>query len=209
MKKISIFILLAIFTSCNEESIDSESISSTANEIKENPNINSTTNQNNEVYEQDFEYTEEGGYIVRAKLHRGKKWTARENEKRMRQGRLQIAPCSRSWGVCGVSFFGSDLQIKRIELKFNPDLQHIDFVFRDTIEILYEDDEVRQVSNGDIFISDEDGYFSFPIELSKDIYGENEERFISIIPDNYITEFNEEYPFGHVIVNYELTENEY
>lgn len=124
-----------------------------------------------------------GFTLISAGLHRGKKWTKRQNRKRKKHGRDLIEPCSRSFGICNIKIGkqkNKNVSVRRIKnssiiLSFMEDVG------------AYE---------GKVFFSKYDGAFTFPKKIANKLGCKN----ITIIPDDYITHISEKHPNGYVIV---------
>lgn len=202
MKKLSCLLLLSVLISCNRDQINDN----TEDSFNSKKTITSESSQkkNNGLKESEvIKHTDEGASIIHATLHRGKRWTKKENERRAGQGRPPIASCTGGFGICNVTILSGDNQVYPYpghEFIFDPTERNIKITFQN---------EIKDVQNGSVFISSDDDYFSLPIEVSKDVYGKNETRYITITPDDYITKIDSENPFGVVTVNYELTKEQY
>ena len=188
----AVLVASAIFVACEKDSVSSDSQNASFNEIE------NTIKNDSETFRKDGKLT-----IVSAGLHRGRRWTARHNAYLESIGQDPVLPCSTSLGLCNISFFPKpegSTALYNIALEPIPGVTRLEFI---------PQEEIDHAQDGDIFISDEDGRFSLPIEVSKELFGDEESRFITILPGNYIFDVSEEYPFGHVIVDYELTEEEF
>ncbi|MCF1421789.1 hypothetical protein [Mangrovimonas futianensis] len=108
---------------------------------------------------------------VTAKLHRGKKWSDAHN----------VPPCSQGFGLCNLSV--------SVSLETSAKLKEIDST-KLRISFL----ENVGANQNDIFISSEDDYFDFPRDVADEL-GYNS---ITILPEDYVTEFTNEYPYGYV-----------
>ncbi len=125
----------------------------------------------------------DGLTLISAKLHRGKKWTKKQNEKRKKSGRKLIEPCSRGFGICNIKV-GKQKE-KNVSVKL---------LNSNSIELSFTEDVGAY--EGRIFFSKDDGAFTFPKKLANDLGYKN----ITIIPDDYVTHISKEYPNGYVIV---------
>lgn len=101
-KPIIIIALLAIcmiIVSCEADSLtptpQDTSLNEANNVVENGSNDNQTTYRNGK-----------GFTLISAGLHRGKKWTKKQNEKREKLGLDPIEPCSRSFGLCNIKIGG-------------------------------------------------------------------------------------------------------
>jgi hypothetical protein len=204
IKSILVAVIIAgsfIFVGCQKEPISNDA----GNSSSLSKEMANTEQKSANEQQENFIYTDDGNPIVRGRLHRGRRWTARYNAylESIGRGSQTVAPCSTSLGMCGIKFFWQNdgyTVYTDIALEPIPGVTRLEFI---------PQEEVEHARDGDIFFSDEDGRFSLPIEVSKELFGDEESRFITILPGNYIFDVSEEYPFGHVIVNYEFTQEEF
>ena len=160
MKKLLIFALFVtiVNSSCSEESLIDDNQVQTEYQKKDKPKV----------------------FIkVKAKLHRGAKWSEPRG----------IKPCTKSFGVCGVSVEAGvekGLSSSNVTLK-DVNSKSMVMVFEPQVDAL----------NRGIFYSVEHSEFTLPIDISRE-FGYSE---ITIVPKNYEVMVSEEFPHGYVILD--------
>ncbi|QTY27827.1 hypothetical protein [Flavobacterium sp. CS20] len=113
------------------------------------------------------------------KLHRGRKWSEPRG----------VKPCTRSFGICGVSF---EVGVEKNLSQTNITLQDVN---SNSMKMVFAS-EVNALNRG-LFYSIEDSEFTFPFEVSRE-FGYSE---ITIIPKDYEVMVSDEFPHGYVILD--------
>lgn len=116
---------------------------------------------------------------LKGKLHRGRKWSEPRG----------VKPCTRSFGVCGVSF---EVGVEKNLSSTNITLQDVN----SNSMIMVFEPQVDALNRG-IFYSKEDSEFTLPIDISKE-FGYSE---ITIMPKDYEVMVSNEFPHGYVILD--------
>lgn len=164
---------------------------------------NLSTDYQNELYSNHSDYfkdsgcdPKEGKITFVGKLHRGKKWSERNN----------VPSCTQSFGICNFKFEkvtvkcsdGREINVKpSASFKSQTQQETTDFLIEPLSATIWRLSfvESRKQEHSGVFISSEDDNILIPEEISE-IFGYTGELYIKA--NDYLFKETNEYPFGYV-----------